>query len=335
MTQAEDVPLIAAMKRTDSTFEEIPIIDLKNIRSTDLRDRRALADEIREACINVGFFYVKNHTIPQSAIDNAVSEGKHFFSLPLDTKTVLDIHKSQNFKGYTALLGENTNPENRGDLHEGFDLGWEEFSGRGRAADEDGAMSGGNVWPEGLPGFREACLEYYHAAVNLGKMLFPLFALALNLPESFFDDKTTKPAAIMRLLYYPPQTGAVDDRVEGIGAHTEYCFTILWQDNVQALQVLNAAGKWIDAVPIPGTLVVNIGDQFARWSNDIFKSTVHRAINRSGVERYSIPLFFGSDYNVRLEPFAGCVTEDNPAKYEVVTAGEYVKSKLEATYNHH
>ncbi|KAH9831391.1 2OG-Fe-II oxygenase [Rhodofomes roseus] len=333
---AGDTPLVAGMKRTDSSFEEIPIIDLQHIQSTDPAVRRALADEIRDACINVGFFYVKSHTIPQVVIDNAVAAGKRFFSLPLDTKAALDIHKSGNFKGYTALLGENTNPENRGDMHEGFDLGWEEFSGAGRAAEEDGVMSGGNVWPEGLPGFREASLEYYHAAVNLGKMLFPLFALALNLPENFFDDKTTKPAAIMRLLYYPPQTGTVDDRVEGIGAHTEYeCFTILWQDKIQALQVLNAAGKWIDAVPIPGTLVVNIGDQFARWSNDVLKSTFHRAVNRSGVERYSIPLFFGSDYNVRLEPFPGCVSEDNPAKYEVVTAGEYVKSRLEATYNNH
>ncbi|KAH9919300.1 Clavaminate synthase-like protein [Fomitopsis serialis] len=333
---AEDAPIVPAMKRTDSTFEEIPIIDLQNIQNTDPAVRRALADEVRDACINVGFFYVKNHTIPQSTIHDAVSAGKRFFSLPLDTKATLDIHKTGNFKGYTALLGENTNPENRGDLHEGFDLGWEEFSGEGRTAEEDGVMGGGNVWPKGLPGFREASLEYYHAAVNLGKMLFPLFALALNLPETFFDDKTTKPAAIMRLLYYPPQTGAVDARVEGIGAHTDYeCFTILWQDKVQALQVLNAAGRWIDAVPIPGTLVINIGDQFARWSNDVFKSTVHRAVNRSGVERYSIPLFFGSDYNVRLEPFPGCVTEDNPAKYEVVTAGDYVKSRLEATYKNH
>ncbi|KAI0717304.1 Clavaminate synthase-like protein [Fomitopsis betulina] len=333
---SEDTHLVAAMKRTDSTFEQIPIIDLKDIDSTDSAVRRALADAIRDACINIGFFYVKHHMIPQSAIDDAVSSGKRFFSLPLQTKQGLDIHKTANFKGYTALLGENTNPENRGDLHEGFDLGWEEFSGKGRAAEEDGAMSGGNIWPESLPGFREACLKYYHAAVSLGKMLFPLFALALGLPENFFDDKTTKPAAIMRLLYYPPQTGTSDDRVEGIGAHTDYeCFTILWQDSVQALQVLNAAGKWIDAVPIPGTLVVNIGDQFARWSNDVLKSTVHRAINRSGVERYSIPLFFGTDYNVKLEPFPGCVTEDNPAKYEVVIAGEYVKSRLEATYTKH
>lgn len=247
---------------------------------------------------------------------------------------MIDIHKSSNFKGYTALLGENTNPENRGDLHEGFDIGWEERSGASR--EDDGAMTGENVWPKDLPGFRESVLDYHHAAVKLGQSLFPLFALALDLPENFFEDKTTKPAAIMRLLYYPPQTGAVDDRVVGIGAHTDYeCFTILWQqEEIQALQVLNTNGKWVDAVPIPGTLVVNLGDQFARWTNDVFKSTVHRAVNRSGTERYSIPLFFGTDYDVKLEALPSCISEDAPAKYEVVTAGEYVKSRLEATYAH-
>ncbi|KAH9850226.1 2OG-Fe-II oxygenase [Lenzites betulinus] len=328
-------PILFANSRTESAFEEIPIINLEKFQSTDANVRRALADEIRDACVNVGFFYVKNHGIPQETISTTIEAAKRFFALPNDAKAVLDIHKSANFKGYTALLGENTNPENRGDLHEGFDLGWEEFSGKSRA--NDGAMSGDNVWPTNLPGFREAVLEYYHAAVRLGQSLFPLFALALDLPEDFFDDKTTKPAAIMRLLYYPPQTGDVDDRVEGIGAHTDLiwqCFTILWQDEVPALQVLNNDGKWIDAVPIPGTFVVNLGDQFARWTNDVFKSTVHRAVNRSGVERYSMPLFFGTDYDVKLEPLPSCVSADFPPKYEVVTAGEYVKSRLEATYAH-
>jgi len=247
---------------------------------------------------------------------------------------LIDIHKSDNFKGYTALLAENTDPQNRGDLHEGFDIGWEDES-LGAESGATGPMQGGNVWPEYLPGFKEPVLEYYHLLIGLGKTLFHLFALALDLSEDFFDDKTLRPAAIMRLLYYPPQTGVIDDRVIGIGSHTDYeCFTILWQENVAALQVLNTAGKWIDAKPIPGTFVINIGDQLERWTNDVFKSTRHRAINRSGVERYSTPLFFGTDYDVKLEPIPTCVTSDHPPKYEVTTAGEYVKSRLEATYAH-
>uniref|UniRef100_A0A0W0GAF6 Fe2OG dioxygenase domain-containing protein n=1 Tax=Moniliophthora roreri TaxID=221103 RepID=A0A0W0GAF6_MONRR len=329
--------LLLASHRTDSSFEEIPIIDFSVVATADPLERRALADRIRDACINVGFFYIMNHGIPEDVIIAAVEAGKKFFALPESSKMELDIHKSPNFKGYTALLGENTDPNGKGDLHEGFDIGWEEKD-QGSAKSnprDDREMSGANVWPE-LPGFRENVLG--HAAVQLGRSLFPLFALALDLPENFFNDKTTKPAAIMRLLHYPPQNPtkmAEDGSVIGIGAHTDYeCFTILWQDAISGLQVQNNDGKWIDAVPIPGTVVVNLGDQFARWTNDIFKSTLHRVINKSGMERYSIPLFFGTNYDVLLEPIPSCVSQDMPAKYEVVTAGEYVKSRLEATYSH-
>ncbi|KAH9968370.1 Clavaminate synthase-like protein [Lactifluus volemus] len=324
--------MLLASVRTDSTFDDIPVIDLKGASSTDPAVKREIADQIRDASINVGFFYIKGHGISDSVLSGALAAAQSI-------KMELDIHKSKNFKGYTALLGENTNPENRGDLHEGFDMGWEELgTGATRFPEEDGSMAGENIWPKEahLPDFRRTVLEYYHEVLRLGQYLFPLFALALDLPEDFFADKTTKPAAIMRLLYYPPQMGIVDDRTIGIGAHTEYtrqCFTILWQqDDINALQVLNTAGKWVNAVPIPGSLVINLGDQFARWTNDVFRSTVHRAVNRSGVARYSIPLFFGTDYNVLLEALPSCVSDDFPAKYEVVVAGDYVKSRLEASY---
>lgn len=333
----ESVPgFLLSSQCTESSFEKIPIIDITAASSTDPVARRVLANEIRDACINVGFFYIKNHGIAEDTITAAIDAGKKFFALPTSSKMDLDIHRSSNYKGYTALLGENTDPKGHGDLHEGFDLGWEEQDLE--EMKNESAMSGGNVWPEAVPGFKEPILNYYHEAVRLGQNLFPLFALALDLPENFFDDKTMKPAAIMRLLHYPSQNPSrIDEQEEvlGIGAHTDYeCFTILWQDKVPALQVKNATGKWIDAVPIPGTLVLNLGDQFARWTNDVFKSTLHRAINRSGQERYSMPLFFGTDYDVLLEPIPSCVSPEHPSKYEVVTAGEYVKSRLDATYAH-
>ena len=152
--------------------------NLEHAKSDNPTVRKALAEEIRDACINVGFFYgmfpvslssstrsanpscvaVKNHGISEGAISSAIEAAKRFFALPLSTKMALDIHNSPNFKGYTALLGENTNPENRGDLHEGFDIGWQHPTGASRA--DDGAMTGQNVWPTDLPGFREAVLEY-------------------------------------------------------------------------------------------------------------------------------------------------------------------------------
>ncbi|KAJ8523195.1 hypothetical protein ONZ45_g293 [Pleurotus djamor] len=331
--------LLLKNQKTESTFEEIPIIDLADAWSSDVLKRRKLAEVIRDACVNVGFFYVANHGIPQATIDAAIEGGKTFFELPEDAKMSLDIHKSPNFKGYTALLAENNDPKNKGDLHEGYDIGYE-------ADGPDGVVSGvqtmsseagGNVWPAeaDAPGFREGMLAYYHAALSLGRSLFPLFALALDLNEHWFDEKTKNSAAILRVLHYPPQAPSTLDSgaVIGIGAHTDFeCFTLLYQDEAGGLQVQNTNGEWIDAVPVKGTIVVNLGDQFARWTNDTFKSTPHRAINKSGKERYSMPLFFGTDYDVLLEPISTCVSPTNPPKYEVIKAGDYVKARLEAAY---
>lgn len=298
-----------------------------------------MADEIKNACMNVGFFYVKNHGITEDIIKGVYEEAKDFFSLPLAIKMEIENRNTPTFRGYSPLLSGNNNPENAGDLQEGFEFGWEALDEQ--EVDKErilrtSVMDDTNQWPSELPNFRNKVLNYYHSAILLGKILFPLFALALNLPETFFDDKTRNSAASMKLLHYPPQTGPLDDRVIGIGAHTDWeCFTILWQEpGIQALQVLNAKKEWINAPPIPGTLVINLGDQFARWTNDIFKSTVHRAINRSGIHRYSIPLFFGTDYDVRMEPIPSCISPGQPPKYEIVTAGEYVKSRLHATWDH-
>ncbi|KAJ7051692.1 Clavaminate synthase-like protein [Mycena amicta] len=337
-----------------SPFTEIPIIDLTNIESSDPVVRRGLVDEVKAACTRVGFFYVKNHRIPETVFERTLEALRMFFDLPLDVKLEIENNKSPNFKGYSPILSGNNDPNGAGDLQEGFEFGYEVVDGPSRKETQDDVMSAPNVWPAALPEFRTAALEYYHHALRLGRQLFPVFALALDLPHDFFADKTKHSAALMRLLHYPPQFGEADDRVIGIGAHTDWeessrrqrvecrsysllsqCFTILYQQpGIQALQVLNSSKEWIDAPPIEGTLVINLGDELARWTNDYFTSTVHRAINRSGVERYSIPLFFGTDYDVRLESIPSCVSPDRPAKYEVITAGEYIQARLKATYGH-
>ncbi|KAI6163285.1 hypothetical protein EDD17DRAFT_1756249 [Pisolithus thermaeus] len=316
-------------------FNSIPIVDIGHASTPE--ERVALAQQIRDACMKVGFFYVSNHGIPQETIDKVFSAMKAYFSLPLEIKMKLYHKEVANFKGYAPVLDSNIDPANRGDLHEGFEIGWEELVPKENDETRlnDGAMAGANVWPLEPAEFREACLNYYHAAIGVGKVLFRLFALALDLPETYFDDKTRNPAAIMRTLHYPPQTGLQDDRIVGIGAHTDFeCFTVLWQEpGIQALQVLNSEKQWINAPPIPGTLVINIGDQLARWTNDVFRSTVHRAINRSAVRRYSIPLFFGTDYDVQIEPMSSCVSAERPPKYEPIAAGDYVQKRLKEMYH--
>jgi isopenicillin N synthase-like dioxygenase len=253
-----------------SAFHHIPIIDLGTISRTDIATRQELVNQVRDACMKVGFFYVKNHGISEGIIQGALSASKEFFSLPIEQKVKIENREKAIFKGYSPLLSGNHDPENAGDLQEGFEFGYEPFEPEDIPTSEnEGAIAGANVWPSCLPHFREAALTYYHAALDLGKLLFPLFALSLGLPENFFEDKTKNPAAIMKFLHYPPQTGPMDDRVIGIGAHTDWeCFTMLWQEpGIQALQVLNAEQQWINAPPIPGTFVINLGDQFARWTS--------------------------------------------------------------------
>ncbi|KIY52436.1 Clavaminate synthase-like protein [Fistulina hepatica ATCC 64428] len=337
--------LVEEENKMNQAFESIPVIDLTDVRSSDEAVLRRIAQNIKNACMESGFFYVKNHGIQDATLRGVVKAMEEFFALPLELKLAIENVKNPSFKGYSPLYSGHNDPNNKGDFQEGFEFGWEPLQGHDSTAtipavSEDEEYSkhdlSANAWPVELPQFRVAALKYYHAALELGKLLFPLFALALGLPKGFFEDKTRHSAALMRLLYYPPQAGPTDEVVMGIGQHTDWeCFTILWQQpGIQALQVLNSEGQWIDAPAIEGTLVINLGDQFARWTNDIFKSTVHRAANRSRVQRYAIPLFFGTDYNVRLEPIPGCVSPERPCKYEVVTAGEYVRARLKATYGH-
>ncbi|KAH9060198.1 2OG-Fe-II oxygenase [Lactarius vividus] len=292
--------LLEAARSANTAFSEIPIIDLKDIGDPTPAVQLALAKQIRDACIDVGFFYVTNHGVSEETIAAALESMKIYFSLPLETKMELDNTKTPNFKGYNAVLSSNNDPAGTGDMHEGFEFGWEALDDAPGALDacrmNDGSMAGANVWPD-VPGFRKSLLNYYHAAVALGKNLFPLFARALDLPPDFFDDKR----------------GPVDERVIGIGAHTDFevsssvmlCAADADMGRV-LLQVRNTSGEWIDATPTPGTLVINLGDQFARWTNDVFKST----------------------------PIAGCVSDERPPRYEVTTAGDYVKMRLQATYGH-
>ncbi len=315
-------------------FEEIPIIDLAPMLGSDLAAKRALAAEIRQACIEIGFFYIRNHGVAQALIDATFAECPRFFGLPLDDKMAIHVRHSLNNSGYTPLLEENTDPTAKGDLHEAFDIAHELPETEPDRA-QVARYYGANQWPDEatVAGFRTTIETYYRAMHDLGRRLFSAFALALDLPEDYFVPLTNRPTAVMRIVAYPSQSGVIDPQQIGIGAHSDYeCFTILAQETVPALQVRNQQGRWIDAPPIRGTFVINIGDQMARWTNDLFASTLHRAINTSGRARYSIPFFLGSNHDTLITALPGCVSLDRPAKYPPVLAGDYVQSRFDATY---
>lgn len=153
-----------------------------------------------------------------------------------------------------------------------------------------------------------------------------IFALALNMPENYFDEVTTNPGADGLYVHYPGSAEPVPLNAEtevGIGSHTDIqCVTLLWQDMSGGLQVLSASDEWLDARPIPGTLVVNIGDFLQRLSNKRFKSTVHRVYNRQTTSRYSMPFFLGFNPDSVCRVVPSCIDEEHPALFEPISCGK-------------
>ena len=314
--------------------DEIPVIDVGALFGDDHADRLRVADALDDACRNTGFFYVVNHRVPSATIDGARAAMQDFFTLPLEAKMALDIAKIQRHRGYVPLGGLYADPAAAPDLQEGYEVSLE-------LADDDpdylagNIMYGPNVWPAALPSFRPAIYGYFERVLDLGHSLFRAFAMALDLPDDFFEDKIDKPMAQLRLIYYPPRDGPVDPNQIGIGAHTDYeCFTILWQDDAGGLQVGHRAGDWVEAPPIPGTFVVNIGDMMMRWTNGRFVSTPHRVINTADRARYSMPFFFGANYGTVVRTLPGCTGPDNPARYPPTNCGLWTESMITDAYEY-
>lgn len=167
------------------------------------------------------------------------------------------------------------------------------------------------------------------------RQLLHIVALALDLPEEFFDSRTRFPMAGLRPLHYPPQEASDDI---GIGAHADYSwFTIVNQlTNTPALEVLNANGHWVGAPPIKNTLVVNVGDFLERATNNVFVSTIHRVVNKTPfAERYSIPFFFSPSHDALIDVVPTCWGTRNPKKAEPIVAGVWQRERLyRSRYKH-
>lgn len=254
-----------------------------------------------------------------------------------------------------------SNMASQQETKEGFNWGYEAAldptGGDGRYVDLDGqppaGVSAGNVWPaeEDLPGFQAGIATYYGQVLALARHLFRLFALSLGLEETYFDGLVTHPGGIARLLYYAGQpaveTGAAEEEAEeqaeraaklGLGAHTDYeCFTLLLSSANPGLEILFPPSPLTADRPIwrpcpvrEGTLTVNVADFLMRWTNGLYKSTVHRVVSRpGGGERYSVPFFFSINYDADVTALPErCV---GTSKFQPMKAGEYILERLRAT----
>lgn len=316
-----------SLRATRQSFDRIPVIDIAPL--VDGSDPAKVAKDIRWALSNVGFMYVKNHGVAAQTVEAAFAQTKAFFDLPLEEKMKLHIGNSGvAMRGYIEIFGENTDPTKTRDLKECFDLGPE-------TPGVDVPFFGANQWPEALPDFRAAIYGYHEEMKQLSAILLRGIAQSLDLSPEFFEAKMRDPISIQRLLHYPPQTGKIDESVMGIGAHTDYGnLTILAQDDVGGLQVMNRDGAWVEGPPIPGTFVINIGDLVQRLTNDVYLANLHRVVNTSGRERYSIPFFIDADYEAEFAPLPSCVSADNPARYAPVTCGRHKFGRFVDSFPH-
>jgi isopenicillin N synthase-like dioxygenase len=318
-------------------LEEVPVIDFGRFLKGTPAERKEVALEIGRACRDIGFFYVINHGVPQKLVARIFAEAKRFFALPPERKAEIAIEKSPCHRGWFALGGENLDPEKQksaGDLKEGIKIG-RDLSPDHPLVKAGLPLHGPNQWPQDLPGWKETMQEGYDVLGRLGREIMHAFALALELPETYFDRWLTGPMATLGPLHYPPQKGQITEARIGAGAHTDFgCLTIVSQDPVGGLQVRNSAKKWIDAPYLPGSFIVNIGDMMERWTNGVFASTLHRVINTSGKDRYSLPYFFDPDFNADLTVLKTCTGPGNPPKYPPTTGGQHLLDRINATFDY-
>lgn len=187
------------------------------------------------------------------------------------------------------------------ELNEGINYGYEP-SIDPNAVDQQN--NGDNWWPldERLPGYQENVKEYMSQVLKLSRCLLRMFALGLELGEDAFDHLATRPYSILKMAHYPGEVSGTEEP-SAIRPHTDYeLLTILLQDDIPSLEVLSNTGRWIQAKPVPGTFVVNIGDSLSMLTNGLFMSTMHRVLNTSRRSRYSVPFFLGGKLTPQYGP---------------------------------
>lgn len=310
----------------------LPIIPVSGLSASNPYERRAVGAALRDACLNSGFFYCTDHGIPAGLIAAVFQESERFFAQAPEAKAKVDMAHSSCNRGYEALRSQTLEAGAPPDLKEGFYIGLE------LPKDDPRVLAGRfhrgpNLWPTDLPGFRPAMQAYFGAMLDLGERLMRGIALSLDLPEDHFANFCRDPIATLRLLHYPPQPENAAPGEKGAGAHTDFGgLTLLLQDEVGGLQVQSADGGWIHANPIPGAFVVNLGDMIARWTNGRYRSTMHRVVNASGRERYSVPFFYTGNPDHVVSCLPSCLAPGETPKYPTTTVEGHLQEMYRRTY---
>lgn len=300
-----------------SNTVSIPVIDISSLR--DGSDPESVAGALLHASQNLGFIYVSGHGIPEQVIDATRATAYKFFHLRGEQKTRYTV--SKNHRGWLAAGNAKMQDDGPADRKESFIWGYQDKSG---FTPSDHPLRGSNIWPQELPDMESVAMTYFSCADRVARDLLRGFAIGLNLPEHFFLRRSDRPLSRATFVYYPDQSTHTGDQVYGVGPHTDFgVLTVLCQDDVGGLQVQSLAGDWIQAPPIAGTLVVNVGDLLSRWTDGAFRSTPHRVINDSGRERLSLVLAFDPNPETRIDA-CEIFGENHTAGQKPIDCGDYL-----------
>ncbi|KAJ5767061.1 uncharacterized protein N7511_004677 [Penicillium nucicola] len=326
-----------------------PTIDISAFYGNDNAANQILIEQVRLACKTFGFFQIVNHNVPNSLQEDILKESEDFFNLPVEIKERYDKDIGGRHLGYERLRAQNFEKKTEGDLKEGY------YFGTDLPLDHPYVVAGKlnfgpNKYPEEVSSpkqFKSTVKLYFAHLEGLAHDILRILAATLYLDENLFDDLNDTPIATLRLLHYPPQppTASPDERVKqkrthpnseqppGIGAHTDFGgITILLQDMIGGLQVMNqATDQWVDVQPRKGALVVNLGNLFMRWTNDTYMSNLHRVINKTGKERYSVPFFFSGNPDYLVKCLPSCEGAEG-AKYLPISVEEWIAGRYADTY---
>ncbi|MEU8272312.1 2-oxoglutarate and iron-dependent oxygenase domain-containing protein [Sphaerisporangium sp. NPDC049002] len=253
-----------------------------------------VALEIGDACRESGFFYVTGHGVPDRLLRELDSAARRFFALPLDRKMEISMEKGgRAWRGFFPVGAELTS--GRPDLKEGLYFGTES------AADDPRPLHGRNLFPSEVPELGLAVTAYLGALTEVAQGVMRGIALSLGLRRDYFSTGyTADPTILFRIFHYPPAPPDADGW--GVGEHTDYgLLTLLLQDGNGGLQVHGRNG-WVDAPPVPGTFVCNIGDMLDKLTGSHYRSTPHRVRNLSGRSRLSFPFFFDPGWDAEVPP---------------------------------
>lgn len=302
------------------------------------RDPSIVGREIDETLREVGFFQIVDHGVPDVVAERCWSVTRSFFDLPIGAKLSVE-REAGGLYGYFPMLSESLakslDAMAPGDLKESFNMGPGKVTGYQPADDTEASLFSPNRWPASLPEMKPAWENHFAAMSTLADRLMTLFALGLDLPASFFDDKIDRSPGALRAINYPEQTAPPLDGQLRAGAHSDYgTLTILRQELGKAgLQVRDEkTDAWVDIPPTDGALVINIGDLMARWTNDRWTSTLHRVVNPDAgstvsTRRQSMPFFHNANYSTVVECLPSCLAEGEKPKYEPVLAGPHLARK--------